>query len=85
MKMTLSIWLTSIFLHLGGSPFRKYGCTKIPGWGEWGGRGVMVGLRSIKIANGAIRLRGEEKIKHEVYSKDNHKRISKREPDYGRN
>ena len=47
MKMTLSIWLTSIFLHLGGSPFRKYGCTKIPRGGGGGGRGIMVGPRSI--------------------------------------
>ena len=37
MKMTLSIWLTSIFLLLGGSSFGKYGCTKIPGGGGGGG------------------------------------------------
>ena len=48
MKKTLSIWLTSIFLHLGGSPFRKYGCTKtkIPGGG--GGQGGYGGPKVYK-------------------------------------
>ena len=48
MKMTLSIWLTSIFLHLGGSPFRKYGCTKIPGGGGEGGLWWAQGLYFIQ-------------------------------------
>ena len=51
MKMTLSIWLTSIFLLLDGSPLRKYGCTKIPrgGGGGEGGLWWAQGLKDLDI------------------------------------